>query len=98
METIIASFADSIISNGTISEAHILVGIFLVTIIALRKSNQAQERDEGDVDDIKADIEDLHRCVKEISSRIDMTNKDIEMIYNRLTEIVAKLESMDSKM
>lgn len=74
------------------------MGIFLVTIIALRKSNQAQERDEGDVDDIKADIEDLHRCVKEISSRIDMTNKDIEMIYNRLTEIVAKLESMDSKM
>lgn len=96
MEAIITSFANSIIANGTITEAHILLGIFIVTIIALRKT-QGSGIKPDDYEEISAKITEVQQHIADIDSKLDSNAADLDQLHTDIIEIKFKLEEINAK-
>lgn len=96
MEALITSFANSIIANGTITEAHILLGIFIVTIIALRKT-QGPGIKPDDYEEISTKITEVQQHIADIDSKLDSNAADLDQLHTDIIEIKLKLEEINAK-
>lgn len=91
MEAVITSIINSVLASGTLSEAHIILGIFVVTIIALRRPRK-ETKNEETKDDITDDLE-----VKTLESDITALRTDIELLRNDIQELRTRLDLLRRK-
>lgn len=97
MDQIITAIANSMLASGTVSEAHILLGLFVITIIALRKSRQnqvPQDKYEGIVEA----LDNIQAKLKDLSDRNEITAGDIESLHSEILEIKNKIDAIDLKL
>ena len=72
MDTIITSLANSILSGGAITEVHIILGLFIITIISLRKTKPPSSgNSSGIYDDLSTKIDDLQQKIKDLNVKND---------------------------
>lgn len=94
MESIIASLANSMLESGTISEVHILLGVLIVTIIAIRKSKQYVPANQ-DISNIAGKLDEISTKLKDLAERSEITANDITEIHNDISEIKSRLASLE---
>lgn len=97
MDQIITAIADSMLANGTVSEAHILLGLFVITIIALRKSRQ-NPVPQDKYEDIVEALDSIQAKLKDLSDRSEITAGDIESLHSEILEIKNKIDAIDLKL
>ena len=97
MDQIITAMANSMLASGTVSEAHILLGLFIITIIALRKSRQNQVP-QGKYEDIVEALDNIQTKLKDLSDRNEITAGDIESLHSEILEIKNKIDAIDLKL
>lgn len=97
MDQIITAIANSMLASGTVSEAHILLGLFVITIIALRKSRQNQVPQDR-YEDIVVALDNIQTKLKDLSDRNEITAGDIESLHSEILEIRNKIDAIDLKL
>lgn len=97
MDQIITAIANSMLASGTVSEAHILLGLFVITIIALRKSRQNQVPQDR-YEDIVESLDSIQAKLKDLSDRNEITAGDIESLHSEILEIKNKIDAIDLKL
>ncbi len=97
MEAIITSLVNSALTSGTLSEVHILVGVFIISIIALRKIN-FDKSPRFDYDAINIKLEELQQNIDDLSFKSDISAKDLENIRADITDIKLKISEISAKM
>lgn len=97
MDQIITAIANSMLASGTVSEAHILLGLFVITIIALRKSRQNQVPQDR-YEDIVESLDNIQAKLKDLSDRNEITAGDIESLHSEILEIKNKIDAIDLKL
>ena len=97
MDQIITAIADSMLASGTVSEAHILLGLFVITIIALRKSRQNQVPQDKYEDIVEA-LDNIQAKLKDLSDRNEITAGDIESLHSEILEIKNKIDAIDLRL
>lgn len=97
MDQIITAIANSMLASGTVSEAHILLGLFVITIIALRKSRQNQVPQDRYGDIVEA-LDNIQAKLKDLSDRNEITAGDIESLHSEILEIRNKIDAIDLKL
>lgn len=97
MDQIITAIANSMLASGTVSEAHILLGLFVITIIALRKSRQNQAP-QVKYEDIVESLDNIQAKLNDLSDRSEITAGDIESLHSEILEIRNKIDAIDLKL
>ena len=97
MDQIITAIANSMLASGTVSEAHILLGLFVITIIALRKSRQNQVPQDR-YEDIVESLDNIQAKLNDLSDRSEITAGDIESLHSEILEIRNKIDAIDLKL
>ena len=94
METIIASLANSMLESGSISEVHILLGVLIVTIIAIRKSKQYAPITDN-ISEMSTKLDEISSKLKDLAMQSEVTAGDIAAIHDDITEIKTRLASLE---
>lgn len=94
MESIITSLANSMLESGTISEVHILLGVLIVTVIAIRKSKQYTPN-TPDISDVSSKLDDIQNKLKDLTAQSEITAGDISAIHDDIVEIKSRLISLE---
>lgn len=98
VESLINSVAMSALESGAISEVHILVGLFIVTIIALRKTSQHHSQTQTDVTDLSTKLDDVQRKLTDLELKVEIGISDIEQIRTDIAEIKLKIAGINTKL
>lgn len=93
VEAILTSLANSMLESGTISEVHILLGILIVTIIAIRKSRQYPPQNQN-IDTISTKLDSIQNKLDDLSAKSEVTENDISMLRDDMAEIKSRLAAL----